>query len=52
MAKSHREKIKMKSAKSAHHYFTTKNKNNTTERLVLKKFDPLVRERAEYKETK
>lgn len=49
---SKRENIKMKSSKSHHHYFTTKNKTNTPERLTLKKYDPVVRERAEYKETK
>lgn len=49
---SKREKIKLKSSKSAFHYFTTKNKTNTPERLTLKKFDPTIREYVEFKETK
>lgn len=49
---SKREKIKLKSAESAHHYFTSKNKSNTTERVTLKKFDPVVRKHVEYKEVK
>lgn len=52
MAQSKREKIKLKSSKSAHHYYTMKNKTNTPDRIVLRKFDPVVREHAEYKETK
>lgn len=47
-----REKIKMKSSKSAFHYYTTKNKTSTPERLSLKKYDPTIRERVEFKETK
>lgn len=49
---SKREKIKMKSAKSHFHYYTTKNKTTTPERLTLMKYDPTVRERVEFKETK
>ena len=47
-----REKIKLKSKKSSYHYYTTKNKTTTPERIVLTKYDPVVRERAEFKETK
>jgi large subunit ribosomal protein L33 len=47
-----REKIKMKSSKSHYHYFTTKNKTSTPERLTLTKYDPTIRERVEFKETK
>lgn len=51
MAKK-REKIKMKSSKSAYHYYTEKNKTNTPDRLTRTKFDPVVREHVEFKETK
>lgn len=51
MAKK-RENIKLKSSKSHHHYYTTKNKTTTPERLTLQKYDPVVREKVEYKETK
>ena len=51
MAKK-REQIKMKSADSAFHYYTEKNKTNTPDRLVRKKYDPTVRKRVEFKETK
>ncbi len=47
-----REKIKMKSSKSHHHYYTTKNKTTTPDRLTLMKYDPTLRERVEFKETK
>lgn len=49
---SKREKIKMKSSKSHFHYYTTKNKTSTPERLSLIKYDPTLRERVEFKETK
>jgi large subunit ribosomal protein L33 len=49
---SKREKIKMKSSKSFFHYFTTKNKTSTPGRLTLMKYDPVVREHCEFKETK
>lgn len=49
---SKREKIKLKSSKSHHHYFTTKNKTSTPDRLTLMKYDPTIRERVEFKETK
>jgi large subunit ribosomal protein L33 len=52
MAKEHRVLIKLKSSKSPHVYWTTKNKNNTTGRLELSKYDPVVREVAVYRETK
>jgi LSU ribosomal protein L33P len=48
-----REKIKLEStAGTGHFYTTTKNKKKTTEKLVLKKFDPVARKHIEYKETK
>lgn len=33
-------------------YYTTKNTQNTTEKIVLKKYDPIVRKHATYTETK
>ncbi len=53
MAKGIREKIKLESsAGTGHFYTTTKNKRNTPEKLVIKKFDPVVRKHVEYKETR
>ncbi|MBS0654674.1 MAG: 50S ribosomal protein L33 [Verrucomicrobia bacterium] len=49
---SKREKIKLKSTKSTFFYYTSKNKSSTPERISLKKFDPIVREHVEFKETK
>lgn len=49
---SKREKIKLKSSESAHHYYTVKNKSNTTGRLALRKYDPTLRKYTEYKEVK
>lgn len=49
---SKRENIKLKSSKSHHHYYTSKNRTNTPGRMSLMKYDPEVRERVEYKETK
>ncbi|MFA6915901.1 MAG: 50S ribosomal protein L33 [Parachlamydiales bacterium] len=51
MAKK-REQIKLQSSASNHRYYTTKNKTQTPNRLVLKKYDPTVRQHVEYKETK
>ncbi|GAB4108152.1 MAG: 50S ribosomal protein L33 [Acidobacteriota bacterium] len=48
-----REKIKLvSSAKTGHFYTTTKNKRNTTKKLELKKYDPVVRKHVIYKEGK
>lgn len=33
-------------------YYTRKNTQNTTEKLVLKKYDPIARKHATYTETK
>jgi large subunit ribosomal protein L33 len=50
--KGGREKIKLKSTKSAHFYTTFKNKRNTTGKLEIIKFDPFLREHVLYKEDK
>ncbi len=48
-----RDKIKLvSSAKTGHFYTTTKNKRTTPDKLVLKKYDPVVRKHVEYKEAK
>lgn len=49
---SKREKIKLKSSESYHHYYTVKNKSNTPERVAIKKYDPTLRKHVEYKEVK
>lgn len=52
MAKSKREKIKLRSSASNFHYHTIKNKSTTPDRITLKKYDPVVRQHVEFKETK
>ncbi len=48
-----RDKIKLvSSAGTGHFYTTTKNKRTMTEKMVIKKFDPVVRKHVEYKEAK
>lgn len=49
---SKREKIKLKSSESHYFYFTVKNKTQTPDRITLMKYDPNVRKRVEFKETK
>ena len=53
MAKGIREKIKLvSSAGTGHYYTTTKNKRNTPDKLVFKKYDPVIRKHVDYKEYK
>jgi large subunit ribosomal protein L33 len=48
-----RKLVGLVSSLSGHRtYYTTKNTQNTTEKLVLKKYDPVARKHAEYTETK
>jgi large subunit ribosomal protein L33 len=48
-----RDLIKLVSSAGTGHYYTTdKNKKNTPDKLVLKKYDPVVRRHVEYKEAK
>jgi len=48
-----REKIKLESsAGTGHFYTTTKNKRTASEKLEIRKFDPVVRKHVIYKETK
>ena len=44
--------VKLRSTESQHFYSTKKNKRNTTERLNLNKYDPVVRKHVLYKEEK
>jgi large subunit ribosomal protein L33 len=48
-----REKIKLESsAGTGHFYTTTKNKRTMTEKMAIKKYDPVARKHVIYKETK
>ena len=48
-----RDKIKLvSSANTGHYYTTTKNKRTMTEKMVIKKYDPVLRKHVEYKEAK
>ena len=48
-----RDKIRMiSSAGTGHFYTTTKNKRTMTEKLQMKKFDPVARKHVIYKEGK
>ncbi len=53
MAKPVTQKIKMLStAGTGFFYVTKKNPRNVTEKLVLKKYDPVIRKHVEFKEAK
>ena len=48
-----RDKIKMVSSAGTGHYYTTdKNKRTMTDKLELKKYDPVVRKHVIYREAK
>ena len=48
-----REKIRLNSsAGTGHFYTTTKNKKTMTDKMEIKKFDPVVRKHVIYKESK
>lgn len=50
--KGNRVLVKLKSTESGHMYITYKNRRNTTARLELRKYDPLLRKHVLYRETK
>ena len=53
MAKSKQMLIKMVStADTGVFYVTTKNPKKTTEKLTLRKYDPIVRKHVDFKESK
>ena len=48
-----RDKIKLNSsAGTGHYYTTTKNKRTMTEKMEIRKYDPVVRKHVIYKEGK
>ncbi len=49
---SKRDQVKLRSSESAYCYYTKKNRTKTTERIVRRKYDPIVRKHVEFKETK
>lgn len=52
-ASGKREKIKLVSSAGTGHFYTTmKNKQNTPEKVSMKKYDPVVRKHVDYKEAK
>lgn len=50
--KNDRVQVKLKSTESPHTYYSIKNKKNTTDKLELKKYDPVIRKHTLYKEHK
>lgn len=50
--KEDRINIKLRSTESSYTYHTNKNKRNTTDRLQLRKYDPVVRRHVIFKEHK
>ena len=50
--KGHRIQVKLKSTESPHVYYVKKNKQNSPDRLELKKYDPVVRKHVTYKESR
>lgn len=50
--KSKREKIMMQSSASPYRKTTMKNKQNTTDKLELNMYDPVVRKHVKFKEKK
>jgi len=50
--KEARGTIKLQSSASHHCYYSEKNRRNTTGKLEVKKYDPVVRKHVSYKEAK
>jgi len=50
--KGNRIVVKLRSTESGHMYLTSKNRRNTTGRIELKKYDPILRKHVLYRETK
>ena len=51
-SKDARSYVKIVSTESSHCYFVQKNRNNTKNRLELRRYDPIVRKHVMYKEGK
>ena len=50
---SKRDKIRLVSSADTGHFYTTdKNKKTTTDKIEMKKYDPVVRQHVIYKEAK
>jgi large subunit ribosomal protein L33 len=50
--KGHRITVKLKSTESPYVYSVKKNKQNTPDRLEIKKYDPVVRKHVIFKESR
>jgi large subunit ribosomal protein L33 len=50
--KGHRITVKLKSTASPYMYSVKKNKQNTPDRLEIKKYDPVVRKHVVFKESR
>ena len=50
--KGNRQNVILVSPETGHQYHTEKNKRNTTERIEIKKYDPMARKHVLYKEKK
>ena len=50
--KGDRVQVKLKSTESPHIYYSIKNRKNSTDKLELKKYDPVLRKHILYKEQK
>ena len=50
--KGKRNPVILISTESGHTYHTQKNKENTSDRISIKKYDPVVRKHVDYKEKK
>ena len=50
--KGHRITVKLKSSESPYMYSVKKNKQNTPDRLEIKKYDPVVRKHVVFKESR
>lgn len=53
MASKVRIKVRMECTEGTGHFYTTiKNPRNTTDKMRLRKYNPVLRKHVEYKETK
>lgn len=50
--KGNRVLVKLRSTESGHMYYTSKNRRTTTQRIELRKYDPIVRRHVIYRETR
>jgi ribosomal protein L33, bacterial type len=50
--KGHRQQIIIRHKETGHSYHTTKNKQNTSEKITIKKYNPMLRQHVDYVEVK